>query len=267
MVLHGLEGSSRSKQVLGLLEAAHRKGWSGVGVNFRSCSGELNRLRLSYHAGETSDLGWILKRLIAEQPERAILLAGLSLGGNVLLKYLGEEGEALASSIQAAVAISAPFDLGRSAKHLERGLSRIYMRRLVQSMRRKTLKKLKIYPDLADFRKVRRARTLAQFDDAVTASIHGFQDAQAYWAASSSKSFLTKIRRPTLLINARDDPFLPEEALPEAAAANNQSLTALFTSHGGHIGFLSGNVPGRPIPWAEIQAITFLEEHLQIQRV
>ncbi len=260
VVLHGLEGSSRSGQVLGLLRAATLKGWSGLGVNFRSCSGQINRLRRSYHGGETSDLSWIIQRLLVEQPERKIFLAGVSLGGNVLLKYLGEEGEALPEPILAAVAISAPFDLAQSAQVLEVGFGRFYMKRLVQSMRRKTLKKMKIYPDLADVRKVRSARTLAQFDDAVTAPVHGFQDAQVYWAASSSKEFLTKIRRPTLLINARDDPFLPEAALPEAAVAGNPFLRALFSSRGGHVGFLSGNVPGWPIPWAEIQAMAFLEE-------
>ncbi|MBI3615383.1 MAG: alpha/beta fold hydrolase [Candidatus Omnitrophica bacterium] len=262
IVLPGLEGSSQSKPVMGLLAAAYRKGWRGLGVNFRSCSGEPNRLRRSYHGGETSDLRWIISRLIQENPRRPLLCAGISLGGNILLKYLGEEGEALPEQVRGAAAISAPFDLKASALYLGKGFSRVYMRRLVRSLKGKALAKLERYPGLADRRKLLSVRTLKEFDDLVTGPVHGFRDAQAYWAASSSAQFLSEIRRPVLLINARDDPFLPEQALPEKEVSDNHFITAEFPKKGGHVGFLSGRWPGRPIPWAEIQAIRFLEESL-----
>jgi len=258
IVLHGLEGSSRSKQVLGLLAAAQRNEWRGMGVNFRSCSGESNRLRRSYHGGETSDLAWIIQRVIADEPDSSILCAGVSLGGNVLLKYLGEQGESLPLPIQAAVAISTPFDLAQSAHALERGFSRTYMSRLVRSLKAKAFAKLRRYPDLVDRRKLAAARTLTEFDDAVTAPVHGFKSASDYWNSSSSTTFLPKIRRPTLLINAKDDPFLPEKALPWGPVSENPFLTAEFTSNGGHIGFLTGPWPGWPACWAEDRAIRFL---------
>jgi len=262
VVLHGLEGSSRSKQVVGLLATASAKGWRGLAFNFRSCSGEPNRLRRSYHGGETSDLGWVIERLIEEEPGSPILCAGLSLGGNVLLKYLGERGESLPPEVRAAAAISTPFDLARSAHAIEKGFSRTYMRRLVRSLKQKTRAKLEKYPGLVDWEKVAATRTLAEFDELVTAPVHGFASADEYWAASSSNRFLPKIRRPTLLINAKDDPFLPAECLPAAAVAANRFLTAEFTARGGHVGFLSGPWPGRPVCWAERRTIRFLESQL-----
>ncbi len=260
VVLHGLEGSSRSKPVLGLLRQARRAGWRGAAMNFRSCSGEPNRLRRSYHGGETGDLAFVIDRLVQEEPNAPIFCAGFSLGGNVLLKYLGERGEAAPSQIQAAAAISTPFDLAASARGLERGFSRNYSRRIVAGLRRKTLEKLRRYPDLADRETVLKARSLEQFDNAVTAPVHGFKDADAYWAASSSRQFLTRIRRPTLLINARDDPFFSGELLPLREVLENSHLHALFTEHGGHGGFLSGWIPGLVSCWTETETIEFFDE-------
>ena len=258
IALHGLEGSSRSKQILGLMRAAHRRGWQGVAVNFRSCSGEPNRLRRSYHGGETSDLSWVIQKVIAQRPGSPILCVGVSLGGNVLLKYLGEQGEGLPAQVRAAAAISAPFDLAASARGLERGFSRIYMHRLVQSLRRKTLEKLKRYPDIVDRDALKAVRTLEQFDNVVTAPVHGFRDAAEYWAASSSAGFLPKIRRPTLLINAQDDPVAPSSVLPVDAVAKNAVLRSMFPASGGHVGFIGGPWPWQPERWAERQALAFL---------
>lgn len=260
IVLHGLEGSTSSKQVIGLLAAAERKGWRGIGINFRSCSGEPNRLPRSYHGGETSDLAWIVQRVMADSPGSSILCAGVSLGGNILLKYLGEQGNSLPPAVRAAAAISTPFDLAQSAHALEHGFGRVYMERLLRSLKGKTLAKLKRYPDLVDRQALAAVRTLGEFDEAVTAPVHGFKSAADYWNLSSSMGFLPRIRRPTLLINAKDDPFLPEKALPSAAVLENPFLSAEFTSHGGHVGFLSGFWPGWPICWAENRAIQFLEK-------
>ncbi len=262
ILLHGLEGSSRSVQMLGMLHEAHRRGWGGIAVNFRSCSGILNRLRRSYHGGETSDLAWVIAQVQAQHPSSPILCAGFSLGGNVLLKYLGEQGERLPEQVRAAVAISAPCDLALSAHALERGFSRVYARRLVASLKRKTFEKLTRYPDLVDARALQAVRTLPEFDDLVTAPVHGFKDAADYWASSSSAAFLPRIRRPTLLINAQDDPFLPAEALPLRAVSENSFLRAEFPTSGGHLGFLQGRWPALPIAWAEMRAAEFLADYV-----
>ncbi len=263
IVLHGLEGSSRSRQVLGLLREAHRRGWRGVAVNFRGCSGEPNRLRRSYHGGETGDLAWVLARVMAEHPSSPIVCVGFSLGGNVLLKYLGEQGEALPTQVRAAVAISAPVDLALSAHALTQGFSRVYGRRLVASLKRKTREKLVRYPDLVDAGALQAVQTLPEFDDLVTGPVHGFKHAADYWARSSSAAFLPRIRRPTLLVNAKDDPFLPAVALPVRAVSENSFLRAEFPTSGGHLGFLEGRWPWAPIAWAEVRAAEFLADHVE----
>ena len=262
VVLHGLEGSSRSPQVLGILREARRYHWGGVAVNFRGCSGEPNRLRRSYHGGETGDLAWVLTRVWARCPSSPIICVGFSLGGSVLLKYLGEQGERLPEQVRAAAAVSAPVDLARSAHALEHGFSRVYGDRLVKSLKRKTLQKLVRYPDLVDAKALRAVRTLAEFDDLVTGPVHGFRDAEDYWARSSSAAYLSRIRRPTLLINAQDDPFLPSGALPARAVAENAFLTAEFPVSGGHLGFLEGRWPWAPTAWAEVRAAEFLAHYV-----
>jgi len=262
IVLHGLEGSSRSKPVLGVMAAAHRIRWEVVGINFRSCSGESNRLRRAYHGGDSTELGWVIDRVIAENPTRAIGCVGVSLGGNVLLKYLGEYGEQVPQQVRAASAISTPFDLGIAVRYVERGMSQLYMRNLVSSLKKKTFAKLARYPDLVDPMRLRAVRTLAEFDHVVTGPLHGFQDGQTYWQSSSSASRLSTIRRPTLLINAEDDPFFPGEALPREAIARNCHLTAEFPQAGGHTGFISGRWPGQATSWAVERAMHFLREQL-----
>ncbi|MBI3321065.1 MAG: hydrolase [Candidatus Omnitrophica bacterium] len=262
VVLHGLESSSRAAAVLGLLSQARQRGWGGVAINFRGCSGQPNRLRRSYHGGDTADLAWVIARVRAQHPSSPIVGAGFSLGGNVLLKYLGEQGEAVPEQVRAAAAISAPFDLAASVRALEQGFSRVYQDRLVATLKRKTFEKLTRHPDLVDRAALRTVRTLRAFDGLVTAPVHSFSDAAAYWAASSSAQFLPRIRRPTLLINAEDDPFLPAQSLPRKAVAENPFLTAAFPAFGGHIGFLAGRWPGAPTAWAEERAAGFLAGQL-----
>ena len=262
IALHGLEGSSRSPQVLGILSQAHRFRWGAVAVNFRGCGGAPNRLRRSYHGGDTGDLSFVIARVRAQHPSSPIVCVGFSLGGAVLLKYLGEQGEVLPEHIRSAAAISAPFDLARSAHSLEHGFSRVYGARLVASLKRKTLQKLARYPDLVDARALRAVRTLAVFDDLVTAPVHGFRNAEDYWARSSSAAYLSRLRRPTLLLNAQDDPFLPADALPVRAVADNPFLSAEFPTSGGHLGFLAGRWPTAPIAWAEVRAAEFLAHYV-----
>jgi hypothetical protein len=261
IIFHGLESSSTAPAVRHLMHQARRRGWCAIAVNFRGCGGEPNRLRRSYHGGDTADVDWVIERIRADSPSTPLFCLGISLGGNVLLKYLGERADAAPPEIRAAAAISAPFDLAASVRALNRGFSRVYQWRLVASLKRKTRMKLERFPDLVDRAALRAARTLGEFDDLVTAPVHGFADAQAYWAASSSAQFLARIRRPTLLINAADDPFLPSDALPWRAAEENPHVTALFPPAGGHVGFLEGAWPAAATAWAETQAIAFLDGH------
>ena len=262
IVLHGLEGSSRSREVLGLIAAAYGAGWEAIGINFRSCSGEPNRLRRAYHGGDTNELAWIIDRVISGDHVRSMGCVGVSLGANVLLKYLGEYAGRVPQQVRAAVAISTPFDLGVAVKYMERGINQLYMHRFVRSLKRKTLAKLARFPNFVDPVRVRSIRTLAEFDDIVSGPIHGFPDGETYWRCASSAHVLKTIRRPTLLINAADDPIFPEAAMPQEAIRANRALRAVFVPFGGHVGFISGQWPGRPRLWAEEQSIAFLRSHL-----
>ena len=263
VVLHGLEGSSDAKQVRGFLHLAHREGWRGVGVNFRSCGGQPNRLRRSYHAGETSDLSWVIQRVVAQYPGDPVFCVGMSLGGNVLLKYLGEQQDAVPAPVKAAVAISTPFDLARSARAFEQGFfNRLYMGCLVRSLKEKTRAKLARYPDLVDRQRLAAVRTIREFDALVTAPVHGFASAPSYWAASSCRKFLAWIRRPTLLISAVDDPLVPPDEQMWQEVAQNRWLTAVRPEAGGHVGFVGGKQPCQPMWWAEQKALEFFTPHL-----
>lgn len=230
-----------------------------MGLNFRSCSGALNRTPRLYHSGETGDLRYVLELLRRRFPGRLLGAVGFSLGGNILLKYLGEEGSA--TPLAAAVAISVPFDLAAGARRLERGFSRAYRRYLVGKLKRKTLAKAALLDGRVDLERVRRSRTFEEFDDAATAPLHGFAGARDYYARCSSNQFLTAVRVPTLLIQAQDDPFLPHSEIPRAAVAGNALLAAEFPRRGGHVGFVSGP-PWAPRFWAEGRAAEFLAGYI-----
>jgi predicted alpha/beta-fold hydrolase len=251
-LLHGLEGTIHSHYVGGLLQVARRHDWGADMLIFRGCGAELNRAARLYHSGETGDLSFVVDRLLQEFPSAPIVLCGVSLGGNVLLKWLGERGAMLPDRIRAAAAISVPFDLERGSRHISHGFARVYEQHFLRTLRRKAEAKLSRYPGLFDRNAMRRARTLYDFDDKVTAPIHGFRNAHDYYARSSSLQFLTRIRRPTLLLSSRDDPFLPAAVLDQvdALASGNAWITMEFTKRGGHVGFVSG-APWRPIYYAE----------------
>lgn len=259
LILHGLEGSSQSKYVLGLFAELNLSGWQAVAMNFRSCSGEINRQRRFYHSGETTDLAWVVSRLTQKIPVCPIYIVGFSLGGNVLLKWLGEEGDKIPDAVRAAVAISVPFDLEVSAHQIDQGISRIYAAVFLKTLRQKALQKAARYPGLLDPRMIHRIHSFAAFDDLVTAPLHGFRDALDYWTCSSSLQFLSKIRRPTLLISAEDDPFLPGKYLPKRIVSNSKWLESDFTAHGGHVGFVQGSMPWNASYWIDQRIAQFLK--------
>src|SRR5262249_27078583 len=240
VILHGLEGSSRSHYAAGLFHEAARLRLRAVVMHFRSCSGELNRAPRLYHSGETSDFDWVLGQLLGRGPARAGLI-GVSLGGNVILKWLGERGAAAPDRIAAAVAISTPFDLAECARVLDVGLRRVlYTAQFLKTMRAKVAAKAALYDGRVDLAAALRARTFAEYDRFVTAPVFGFADERDYWRRSSSGPYLSGIRRPVLLINSRNDPFIPPSALPEVAVTKSGWLEAAFPAEGGHAGFLEG---------------------------
>ena len=247
ILLHGLEGSHRSHYVGGILAAASRRGWGADVLVFRTCDGRMNRVPRSYHSGDTLDVDLVIRRVAREYPEAPLGLVGVSLGGNVALKWLGEQGTSALSLVRAAVAVSVPFDLARSSRQIDRGVFRLYSRNFLRSLRTKALAKIEQYPNLASRSAILSARTLWAFDDAFTAVAHGFRDAAEYYLRSSSMQFLSAIRVPTLLLSARDDPFHPPDVLDEVAqiAKLNPCLTAEFPARGGHAGFVEGSSPRR----------------------
>jgi uncharacterized protein len=267
LVLHGLEGTIRSHYVRGLLDQARRRGWAADVLIFRGCNGTLPRARRFYHSGETTDVDLVVRRLAREHPGQPIVVAGVSLGGNVLLKWLGERGNDLPAEVRAAAAVSVPYDLEQGSRQIERGFSRIYTAHFLRTLRRKALAKLAEEPELFAEAPLRAARTLTEFDDAVTAPVHGFASAQDYYTRSSARHFLGGIRRQTLLLSAYDDPFLPREVLDDVAvvAAKNCFLCVEFHGHGGHVGFVAGRVPWRPVYYAEERVIGYLESELALR--
>jgi predicted alpha/beta-fold hydrolase len=220
----------------------------------------VTRARRLYHSGETTDLDLVVERLVQDHPGQPLVLAGFSLGGNVLLKWLGERGDRLPREVRGAVAVSVPFDLERGSRFIERGFGRVYTRHFLRTLKAKARAKLVRDPELFDARAMERARTLYEFDDVVTAPVHGFENAHDYYERSSSLNFLAEIRCPTLLLSAYDDPFLPPAVLDEVerVASENGCLTTEFHLRGGHVGFISGSSPFAPRYYAEERIFDFL---------
>ncbi len=256
VLFHGLEGNSRSHYARALMTAVRDAGWRGVVVHFRGCSGELNRLPRAYHSGDSAEINWILSRLKHGSPAAPLFAVGMSLGGNALLKWLGETGASACGIVDRAVAVSAPVDLMAAGDALGRGFNLLYARCFLATMKRKALAKLARYPGLYDAARVRAARTLREFDDVVTAPLHGFRDTDDYWTRASSKPLLTHIAVPTLMINALNDPFLPKHALPRPHEVSRH-VTPDLPSGGGHVGFVSGAFPGSH-DWLPRRVLEFL---------
>lgn len=260
LLLHGLEGTIESVYLRGTLSEAKQRGWAADVLIFRTCNGAMNRAPRMYHSGETTDLDFVVRRLVHEHPAQPLVIAGFSLGGNVLLKWLGELGDGVPAQVRGAATVSVPYDLERGSRHIERGFARVYGRHFLRTLRVKARAKLRAHPGLFHLDALERATTLYDFDEAVTAPVHGFRNASDYYARSSSIHYLPRIRRPTLLLSARDDPFLPREVLDSVvmSARSNPYLYVEIHESGGHVGFVSGRNPFRPRYYAEWRIVDFL---------
>ena len=246
-LFHGLEGNSGSHYSRTLMAAANARGCDGMVIHFRGCSGELNRMPRAYHSGDSEEADWVLRRISARRCQDGspglLVAAGISLGGNVLLKWLGERGNA-AGFVAAAAAVSPPQDLHAGAIRLSRGFNRLYALNFLVTLRRKSVAMLERHPGLFDAKLVASSRDFFEFDELVTAPLHGFKSARDYWQRSSCRQFLGGIAVPTLIINALNDPFLPAEALARPAEVSG-AVDLYYPSEGGHVGFLNGAPPGR----------------------
>ena len=257
LVLHGLEGMPTSHYISGLLGLAAARNWRAAVLWFRSCSGVMNRLPRFYHSGDTGDLDHALRVLVDREPSVRVGLVGISIGGNVLLKWLGEQRDLAPKAVAAAAAVSVPFDLAACARVMDRGLRKVlYTASFMRSFRHKTRAKARAFPGFVDVAAALRARTFAEYDRLVTAPLHGFADEYDYWRRASSGPYLTYIRRPTLLLNALDDPFVPAPSLPDPRTLP-PNVRAEFVPRGGHVGFVEGS-PWRSTSWAERRAVEFL---------
>lgn len=259
ILTHGLEGKSHQTYMQGMARVFSEAGWNVLAWNFRGCAGGVNNKVRSYHSGATEELQTILDHVFTAYNFSEIALVGFSLGGNVTLKYLGECAENVDTRIRSAVAISVPCDLESSSYRLERTENLIYMERFMVSLRRKIRKKIEIFPGALTDTGLSGMRTFREFDNAYTAPMHGFADAKDYWTKSSSKPFLPKIRIPTLLINAADDTFLPQECYPTEAARENEFFHLEIPYHGGHVGFVTFSQNGNY--WSERRALEFVENN------
>ena len=251
---HGLEGSSRSHYSQAFADLARQRGWAFAVPHFRGCSGELNRAPRAYHSGDFEEIGWILQRLRTWQDQHGggpLLVVGVSLGGNALMRWAAEAGDTAAQVATAVAAVCSPLDLAAGGHAIGRGFNRlVYNRMFLNSMKPKTLAKLAQHPGLFSRDAMLAARDLYAFDNVFTGPVHGFRDAEDYWRRASAKPHLRRIRIPALLLNARNDPFVPTASLPQAADVSAQ-VTLWQPEHGGHVGFAQGRWPGHVLAMPE----------------
>ncbi|MCC6488283.1 MAG: alpha/beta fold hydrolase [Candidatus Hydrogenedentes bacterium] len=257
LILHGLEGSAQSKYVLGLHRLFAQLGWTSVALEFRGCGSEMNRAPRLYHSGETTDLAHVARRLAEDR--RILCAVGISLGGNVLAKWLGEMGGAATTLIRAAAVVSAPFDLTISGPHIDQAVGGAYARHFLKKLIAKATEKERQYPGVIDIERAKRCRTLYEFDDCATAMLHGFSGADEYWRTQGCGQFLSGIRVPTMLLSSADDPFNPAGTLPREQASASPYLIPQFTERGGHVSFVYGATPLTCGYWAEEQVVRYFE--------
>ncbi|WP_341675581.1 hydrolase [Niveibacterium sp. SC-1] len=257
LMFHGLEGSSRSHYTRALLRVLEARGWNGAIPHFRGCSGEPNRLLRAYHSGDADEVAWVLARFAERFPDVPRYASGVSLGGNALLVWLGREGAAAKTLVRAAASICAPLDLAICGHNLARGFNKLYTRHFLYTLKRTATHKLRRFPDSFDHGAMRRARNLYEFDNAVTAPLHGFANTEDYWTRASARPLLRTVRVPTLVLNARNDPFVPTTALPDSGEIS-PAVTLETPEGGGHVGFVTGSFPGT-LDWLPRRILHFFE--------
>lgn len=259
LILHGLEGSIESPYAKGMMEAIHQQGWRCVFKHFRGCSGEPNRLARNYHSGDTHDLEFVVKLLKKRHPDVPIAAIGFSLGGNVLLKWLGETRNQ--NPLTAAIAISVPFELKKTALRIQNGFSRLYQWHFLKCLRTRLTHKFKHTEPGISLPALETLRTLEEFDDKITAPLHGFKSGEEYYTRSSSRQYLHTIGTPTLIIHSKDDPITQPDSIPTF-----QEISPLIqleiTENGGHVGFVSGKAPWKAEYWLEQRVPHFLRQYL-----
>jgi len=265
LLLHGLEGSADSVYIQNLLHSIKPYNWNTVVMNFRSCSRELNRLPRSYHSGETKDLTQVLEMLKGEFPDSPIIATGFSLGGNVILKYLGENKEK--SMIDIAATVSVPFLLAKASLRMDKGFSRFYRNRLLGELKQKTRKKINKHGAeiLPAGEALNNINTFYEFDDQITAPLHGFKNADDYYQRCSCRSFLKTIARPTLILHAEDDPFMTGDVIPRENELSAE-VTLELSFNGGHVGFISGKSPWQSFSYIDRKIPVWLEAQLDKKR-
>ena len=257
VILHGLEGNAQRPYILGLARYFNQNGWDVAALNFRGCSGEINRLYNSYNAGASADLDLVISHIIAKNKYGILALNGFSLGGNLLLKYLGE-GNLLPPQLKAAVAISTPCDLHGSVKKLGEPKNRIYSRRFVKKLKEQLSLRERHFPEQLQKKSILGCKNLISIDDLYTSKAHGFENALDYYKKSSALSFIPNISTPTLLINAKNDSFLSASSSPIKSAENNPDFYLEMPDYGGHVGFLQN----KKQTYTEERALEFIEKKI-----
>ncbi len=257
LVLHGLEGSSQSHYIRGLCSALNQHEFRPCVMNFRGCSGENNRLPRTYHAGETGDLDYVIRWLHLLNPDMPLFAVGYSLGANMLLKLLGQKDPEI--PLAAAAAVSVPFELSQCASRLEKGFSKIYQHWLIGSMKKTAIRKADQHDTGLDIPALLKTRTFREFDNLGTAPLHGFRDAEHYYSTDSCRQHLPRITTPTLILQAKDDPFMTQDLLPEEHELG-PGVQLELSDKGGHTGFVEGYFPGLARYWLEIRLVQFLTQ-------
>jgi predicted alpha/beta-fold hydrolase len=259
IIIHGLEGSLKSQYARRMINAITERGWQCVFMHFRGCSKEHNRLDRSYHSGDTEDINYFTNLIKSRYPNSIISAIGYSLGGNALLKYLGETSEQC--HLRSAVAVSVPFELNKGALRLEKGFSRLYQSYLIGKLQRKFIDKFKDRKAPVDIKNIKNLNTFRKFDNQITAPLHGFKDVDDYYEKSSSRQYLGNITIPTLIVHAEDDPFMTHDAIPTPSELP-VSVSLELSEHGGHVGFVGGT-PIAPQYWLEKRIPDFIQSTLE----
>lgn len=254
VLCHGLEGSSASKYIMATAALLSAKGYAVAAMNYRFCSGEINRQLITYHSGRTEDLHTVITDLLPDYD--ALYLVGFSLGGNLVLKYNGDGVFPIHSKIKASVAVSVPVDLYHSSIKLQEFQNRLYTLRFIYTLSKKIRLKHEQYPEEVDVKRLKKIKKLMDFDEYYTSQLNGFKDARDYYKKANSKQFLSSIKIPTLLINALDDPFLTPECFPYTEAKENANFYLMCPPYGGHVGFVSRGGSY----WSELEILNFIQQ-------